>query len=351
MAIDTPPANAVVIQPFPLAGWALDLAAAGGTGVDTVHVFAFPNPGSGAAPIFLGAATYGIARPDIGGIFGPQFTNSGYSLTVSTLPPGIYQIVVFARSTVTGTFNNSRAVVVTVNVSAQMNIDAPGPGAAVGQPFPFGGWAVDRAATSGTGVDTVHVYAFPNPGSGTPGIFLGAATYGIPRSDIGALFGAPFTNSGFALTITGLAPGVYQLVAFARSTVTGTFNNSRAVVVTVNPSAFMNIDAPGSGPPLLQPFPLGGWAVDLAAASGTGVDAIHVYAFPSGGGAPIFLGEATYGVARPDIGGLFGAQFTNSGFGFTVTGLAPGVYQIVVFARSTVTGTFNNSDAIVLTVN
>jgi hypothetical protein len=63
----------------------------------------------------LGEATYGIARPDIGSLFGARFANSGYSLTVDTsaLPPNQYYLVVFSRSTVTGAFSFARFVTVT----------------------------------------------------------------------------------------------------------------------------------------------------------------------------------------------------------------------------------------------
>jgi streptogramin lyase len=347
MSVDTPAPGAALLPSFLVGGWALDTAATSGTGVDTVHVFAFPNPGSGALPIFLGAATYGIPRPDVGAIFGPQFTNSGFGLTATGLAPGLYRIDVFGRSTVTGGFSIVRSVTVTVSASALMNIDSPVNGAVVmDQPFPLGGWALDRLAPSGTGVDTVHVYAFPNPGSGAPPIFLGEATYGGARPDVGAIFGAQFTNSGFNLPVTGLAPAIYRLDVFARSTVTGTFNNVRSVTITVSVTGVMNIDTPASGAVAVQPFLFGGWALDTAAASGTGVDAVHVYAFPTAG-SPTFLGAATYGGARPDIGAVFGAQFTNSGFDLVAAGLTPGAYQLVAFARSTVTGAFT----IVRTVN
>ena len=113
MAIDAPAPGATVGQPFLVGGWAIDPAAAGGPGVDAVHVWAYPNPGSGAPPIFLGVATYGGARPDVGAVFGNQFTSSGYNLMVSGLTPGVYQIAVFEHSEVTGTFNDALAVTVT----------------------------------------------------------------------------------------------------------------------------------------------------------------------------------------------------------------------------------------------
>ena len=114
MPVETPQTSSTVSGTFQVGGWALDLGAPTGTGVDAVHVYAYPNPGSGTPPIFLGVAALGGSRPDVGAVYGSQFNNSGYNLLAQGLSPGVYQIVVYARSTITGTFNNSRAVVVTV---------------------------------------------------------------------------------------------------------------------------------------------------------------------------------------------------------------------------------------------
>jgi len=87
-----------------------------------------------------------------------------------------------------------------------------------------------------------------------------------------------------------------------------------------------------------------GWAVDLNAPSGTGVDVVHVWAMPAGGGAPVFLGAAQYGIDRPDVAAFFHTtEALKSGFTLMVTGLAPGTYQIVAYARSTVTGQFDGT--------
>ena len=241
----------------------------------------------------------------------------------------------------------SFAIDVSQAIRPQLAIDTPVAGAVLVQPFVVRGWAIDLAAPTGPGVDAVHIHAFP--ASGGPPVFLGIASYGAARPDIGAAFGAQFTNSGYELTASGLAPGTYDLVVFARSTATGTFNNARSVRASVSPP-LMAVDAPPPGAHVFQPFVIGGWAVDLAAASGPGVDAVHVYAFPASGGAPIFLGVAGYGAARPDIGAAFGAQFTNSGFAITVAGLSPGAYQLVVFAHSTVTGTFDAAGSVAVGV-
>jgi uncharacterized repeat protein (TIGR03803 family) len=117
----------------------------------------------------------------------------------------------------------------------------------VGHSFAVGGWAIDRAAVSSTGVDAVHVYAYPNPGSATPPVFLGVATYGAPRPDIGGRYGPRFTNSGFTLTGFGLAPGRYQITAFAHSAVSGTFNLTASASVTVAFTATGPSDFGGDG--------------------------------------------------------------------------------------------------------
>jgi subtilisin len=352
MAIDTPTGGAAATQPFAIAGWAIDQGATSGTGVDAVHIWAYPNPGSGTPPVFLGAASYGGVRPDVGAAFGAQFTNSGYGLMVRGLAPGPYQLVAYAHSTVTGTFNNAQAVTVTVAANPRMSVDEPPNGATRAQPFAVAGWALDLAAASGPGVDAVHVWAYPNPGSGTPPIFLGAASYGGARPDVGAAFGAQFTNSGYGLIVRGLAPGPYQLVVYAHSAVTGTFNQAVAVTVQVTANPRMHVDVPAPGATVSRPFLVAGWALDLAAASGTGVDTLHVWAHPVGGGAPVFLGAVSYGGSRPDVGSLFGSQFTNSGFGLIGgAGLAPGAYDLVVYLHSTVAGAFVDARVVRVTVS
>jgi hypothetical protein len=110
--IDTPQTETVVAQPFTLAGWAIDLAAREGTGVDTVHVWAYPT--TGADPIFLGVATYGDARPDVGATYGEGFAGAAYGLTVDLLPPGSYDIVVYPHRKTTNTFQGAQVVRVTV---------------------------------------------------------------------------------------------------------------------------------------------------------------------------------------------------------------------------------------------
>jgi glucose/arabinose dehydrogenase len=215
-------------------------------------------------------------------------------------------------------------------------IDTPGAGSVAAR-FSIAGWAADFDSTSGTGVDAVHVWAYP--ASGAPH-FVGGASYGVRRPDLGTLFGSRFTNAGWTLTGTGLAHGPWTLVAFAHSTVTGTFRAVTAVSLQVESGTIVVLDAPPAGH-VVSPFALAGWAVDLAAFSGAGISAIHVWAIPVNGDPPIFAGVASYGVSRPDVGAALGNdQLAQSGYQLTVA-LPVGTYDLVAFAQSAVTGTFD----------
>ena len=232
MSVDLPGANAVVEQPFAIGGWAIDAGATADSGVDRIDVWATRTPGA-SPDIFLGTASYGGARPDIAGYFGGQFVSSGYGLAVKGLTPGVYQIVVYARSRLTGTNNNLRTVTVTVAATPRMSIDTPGNNQSLGSSFLVAGWATDLAAASGSGVDAVQVWAYPNPGSGTPARFLGSATLGGSRPDVASFFGPNAQQSGYGLVVSGVPPGVYDLAVFMHSTLTGTFSNVQVVRITV----------------------------------------------------------------------------------------------------------------------
>jgi hypothetical protein len=363
MALDLPANNSVVPlgKAIWVGGWALNSGAATGPGVDAIHVYIAP---SGGAAIFLGVATYGLARADVGAVFGTQFSNSGFSLSAgASLAPGTYTIVAFAHDALTGVFDAAARATITVSapVSAPaIAIDTPTANQTVTSAFEVGGWALDAGAAAGTGVDAVAVYVFPDDGA-APGVYIGQGSYGWTRADVGAIFGTRFTKSGYHFTITGLGPGHYLVAVIAHSTVTTSFSIVDTVHVTVSATALMSIDAPGAESTITAPtFVIGGWSIDRAvestALSGTGVDTLHLYAFPNpgSGDAPIFLGVATLGVARPDVGAAYGARYGDSGYALIVdraaVGLAPGVYNIAVVSHSVVSGTFNNVAVIRVTL-
>jgi hypothetical protein len=111
MAVDVPARDGTVSGTFLTAGWAFDPAACDCVGADAIHVWAYPV--AGGTPVFVGAATLGDPRPDVAAAFGTRFENSGFHLT-GTLPPGVYDLVVYVHSSVSGTFNNRRVVRTTV---------------------------------------------------------------------------------------------------------------------------------------------------------------------------------------------------------------------------------------------
>jgi hypothetical protein len=67
----------------------------------------------------------------------------------------------------------------------------------------------------------------------------------------------------------------------------------------------------------------------------TGIGPVHIWAYPAGGGPPIFLGSALDGISRPDVAAVYGERFRSSGYGLLVEGLAAGTYDIAVFGFST----------------
>jgi hypothetical protein len=227
--VDTPGANSTVRQPFAVAGWALDEAATGSSGIDAVHVYLYPATGS---PIFAGSAQMGGARPDVGAAFGSQFAQSGFGLTVRGLQPGAYTLVAFGLVHATGTFGVAQAVPIRISASSLIAIDTPANNATVSAPFAVGGWAIDTSAAAGTGIDAVHIYAYSvtNPSS-TP-LFLGMASTG-DRPDVAAIFGAQFLHSGYLLTAASPPAGTWDVVVFAHSSVTGAFDAVQVVGVTV----------------------------------------------------------------------------------------------------------------------
>jgi hypothetical protein len=120
--IDAPAARASdgapIVVPaggFAVTGWAADFSSAVDAGVDVVHVWAYRVDGGGSTdPVFVGPALVNSSRPDVGALCGTLFSKTGYGVVVNTLPPGMYDIAVFAYSTVTHRFAPAQIVRVIV---------------------------------------------------------------------------------------------------------------------------------------------------------------------------------------------------------------------------------------------
>jgi YVTN family beta-propeller protein len=247
-----------------------------------------------------------------------------------------------------GTVGIRRQTITLEQTIPRMNVEfAPG-GAVRQEPFTITGWAIDENAFNdgtvipSTGVDQVHVWAYPAGGAAP--ILVGLATYGVNRPDIAALFGAKYQPSGFSIRVSNLPTGTYTLAFFAHSNRSNTFSNVQTVTVSVQQAGVqIAIDRPSAGvvPTSSGFFFIAGWAVDTSATTGPGIDVVHVWAYPASGAAPIFLGQAAYGGARPDVAAYFGSSFTNCGYGLSAA-LSPGDYTLVVFARSAATKQFGS---------
>lgn len=98
----------------------------------------------------------------------------------------------------------------------------------------------------------------------------------------------------------------------------------------------MDINSPAEGDNLQDRAVVRGWAINNAMNNGTGVDHVHIYLdapYPQGQ----LLGEATYGLPRPDVAQAFGSsQFTNSGYDFVwdVSTLSEGTHSLYIYARN-----------------
>jgi len=112
-----------------ISGWAVDPSGSG-TGIDAVHVYMDGEPGQARAR-FLGAASYGLNRPDVARALGDdRFTRSGFSL-LADLPPGNHSLFVYAHSSSAGPQDGwTRAAV------GQFEASSIAPAATVVQPGP-----------------------------------------------------------------------------------------------------------------------------------------------------------------------------------------------------------------------
>ena len=113
----------------------------------------------------------------------------------------------------------------------------------------------------------------------------------------------------------------------------------------------MFLDLPQANATVSGPVTLAGWALDPQAWTGSGIGAVHVWASRTDvpGLAPQVVGVAQLGAARPDVAAAFGAQFGTAGFSLTTT-LAPGSYDLAVYAWSTRTAQFEDARTVHVTV-
>jgi hypothetical protein len=113
----------------------------------------------------------------------------------------------------------------------------------------------------------------------------------------------------------------------------------------------VTIDTPVDGATVGQDFEIRGWALDGRSTTGSGVSAVHVYAYPEDGSPAIGLaGIGPPWHARADVAAAMGSQFEQSAFSARVPQLRPGHYVIKALAFSSVTERFEADRSIFVTV-
>jgi hypothetical protein len=115
----------------------------------------------------------------------------------------------------------------------ELAIDRPTAGATLGGPFTVEGWALDTGAWQGSGVGAVHVWAQRVDVPAADSEFLGAAALNGARSDIATIHGTQFDRAGWALSVSALAPGTYDVTAYVWRTRTQQFEDARTVRIAV----------------------------------------------------------------------------------------------------------------------
>jgi hypothetical protein len=113
----------------------------------------------------------------------------------------------------------------------------------------------------------------------------------------------------------------------------------------------MHLDGPGEGATLSGPVRIEGWALDPDAFTGSGIDAMHVWArrLDQPGASPEFVGAAALAVARPDVAASFGAAYHHAGYQLTAT-LTPGVYEVTAYAWNHRTARWEDARSVRVTV-
>jgi hypothetical protein len=114
----------------------------------------------------------------------------------------------------------------------------------------------------------------------------------------------------------------------------------------------MAIDGPRAGESVSGAMTVAGWALDPQSWTGSGIDAVHVWAqrVDMAAAAPQFLGAAALGGKRPDVAKVYGPTFRTAGFSLRIDALAPGQYDITVFAWNRRTARWEDARTVTVTV-
>jgi hypothetical protein len=345
-AIDTPAQGATVSGIVDNFGWTLGAGGHGSSPADggTVNVFIDGTP--------VGVPGSWTNRPDLSALFpAAQYPGVGTALAVFTfdsrsLANGVHTIswgVTDSAGNTAGVgsryfnvSNGSHLASAPADTAASAPVTAHDSGALLGRT----GFSLEQpyqAYQPSSGVVTIQSEEFNRIELKTH------ATKAFLRTGLGLAplpVGARLDADGSFTWQPGVAfVGSYEFVFVSHA-------GEQRVKVVLNPKRSdrvgpqIAIDSPAVNQNVAPDFIITGWAADLDAEVTGGVDAVHVWAYPTDDGDPIFLGPAVLGETRPDVAAVYGTQFGHTGYHLGIHDLAPGTYDIAVFAWSSVRGAF-----------
>jgi DNA-binding beta-propeller fold protein YncE len=348
--------NARATRPF----GSIDTPGQGGTVSGTIHNFGWALTPGGSCSVAdvqvsfdsgpLLPVVYGDVRPDVAAAF-PGYTNAAaagahYTLDTTQLTDGVHTIGwLVSDSCGRAEGVGSRFFTVTNGGSALTAAPAASIAAvADGERREWTivrGTSVDAPPATADGTRVVRIAEGERIELQLPGNAPYAARQLVNGSPRGLPLGSSFDAAGGKFYWQPAAGflGTYDL-EFTRDA------RTERVRAVVGPPIRLAIDTPRAGN-VLSPsgFTLAGWAVDLASLDGAGIDTLHVWAYPVGGGPPRFVGVASAGGRRPDVARLYGEAFTGAGFMLDGT-LAPGTYDLVVYAHSAASNAFAGAETV-----
>lgn len=286
-----------------------------------------------------------VKEADCGGV-----TSCVRSWNAVTRVPGTLNFRAVSVDTANQSSPEARAAANVAN-TLQGALEAPEGNAKVGGTVTIRGWVADKAASSGTGIQAVHVYLDGEQGQG---FFVGAADYGVERDDIARTVydgEERFRKVGFRLEwdTAKIAPGEHTLYVYALSAATGRWQRfTSKVQVVARPwpddplvsviEPEVNATVSGTGKTIR------GWAIDRNASSGTGIDRVEVWLDGERNQPGVVkLGEVQYGQRASHISDVTTeARYQDSGFSlvWNPDQFRRGEHTLYVYARSTHTDTW-----------
>jgi hypothetical protein len=285
--IDTPMTGSTVKGEISVTGWLLD-----DSGVSKIEVLVDGKS--------MGEAQYGISRTDVSKAF-PEYqnANSGYQFTLNTKNLSNGQHTLTVRETGNnGTTKKLENLLLNVqNLLPKGYIDTPMNASTVKGGIDVTGWFLDAS-----GVSKLEVLV--------DGKSMGEAKYGISRTDVSKAFPEyQNANSGYQFTLNtmNLINGQHRLTVKETGENGITKVLESLVVIVQNVPAKGYIDTPANGSVVKGEIAVNGWFLD-----DSGVAKIEVLVDGKS------MGEAKYGISRPDVGKAF-PEYKNANAGYQFT--------------------------------